>query len=107
MTNPVRDLHTHSNCSDGLYPPAELVQHACHSGVDELCLTDHDTLAGLAEARAKAATLGIRFMPGIEFTCRFESQTVHVLGYGFRLSEAQSDNAGPLPPEDEGPGSLC
>ena len=91
MTPPIRDLHTHSNCSDGLYDPAELVRQASRSGVEELSLTDHDTLAGLGEAQTQAASLGLSFMPGIEFTCRFESRTVHVLGYGFRLSVATSD----------------
>ena len=91
MTNPVRDLHAHSNCSDGLFAPAELVRHAHHSGVDEFSLTDHDTLAGVQEAEAQALSLGIRFMPGIEFTCRFAGQTVHVLGYGFRPTVAEND----------------
>jgi hypothetical protein len=67
------------------------VQHACRSGVEQLSLTDHDTLAGLEEASAEADALGIRFMPGIEFTCRFEGQSVHVLGYGFDPGMARSD----------------
>ena len=50
MAAPIRDLHTHSNCSDGLSDPAELVRQAARSGVEELSLTDHDTLAGLDEA---------------------------------------------------------
>jgi predicted metal-dependent phosphoesterase TrpH len=91
MTTPIRDLHTHSNCSDGLYDPAELVRQAARSGVEELSLTDHDTLAGLEEAQAQAVSLSLRFMPGIEFTCRFDGRTVHVLGYGFRPSVALGD----------------
>ena len=91
MTAPTRDLHTHSNCSDGLYDPGELVRQAARSGVQELSLTDHDTLAGLHEAQAAAETLGLRFLPGIEFTCRFEGRTVHLLGYGFCPSAARDD----------------
>jgi predicted metal-dependent phosphoesterase TrpH len=91
MTLPVRDLHTHSNCSDGLYEPGELVQEAARSGVQELSLTDHDTLAGLGEARATAEALGLRFLPGIEFTCRYEGRTAHLLGYGFDPSTAHDD----------------
>jgi predicted metal-dependent phosphoesterase TrpH len=83
VSDPIRDLHTHSNCSDGLYSPAQLVRRAAASGVDELSLTDHDTLAGLDEAIAEAASVGVALVPGIEFTCRFGRQTVHVLGYGF------------------------
>ncbi len=94
MRAPIRDLHTHSNCSDGLYDPAELVRQAARSGVQELSLTDHDTLAGLHGAQETAESFGIRFMPGIEFTCRTQDRTVHLLGYGFRPSVAQND--GPL-----------
>jgi len=60
-------------------------------GVNEFSLTDHDTLAGLEEAETKSVSLGLRFMPGTEFTCRFADQTVHVLGYGFHPSVAQND----------------
>ena len=45
------DLHTHSTASDGTDPPAEVVRRAAQAGLDVLALTDHDTLAGHAEAR--------------------------------------------------------
>jgi len=41
------DLHTHSTCSDGALPPAELVERAAAAGIALLALTDHDTTAGL------------------------------------------------------------
>ena len=93
MHRPVRDLHLHSNCSDGLYDPAALVEHAAQAGVQEMSLTDHDTLAGLEEARGIAASLGLRFSAGIELTCLFGERVVHLLGYGFRLPVAQGDGA--------------
>ena len=88
---PIRDFHVHSNCSDGLFGPAELVEYAARSGVEELSLTDHDTMAGLEEAQQSAQKLGVRFMPGLELTCRFHGRTIHVLGYGFRLAAASGD----------------
>jgi len=91
MHRPLRDLHLHSNCSDGLFDPAELAANAARSGVEEMSLTDHDTLAGLDEAQAKATALGMRFMPGIELTCLFGERVVHLLGYGFQLHVAQGD----------------
>jgi len=93
MHRTVRDLHLHSNCSDGLYDPVALVQHAARSGVQEMSLTDHDTLVGLAEAQSAAMSLGLRFTPGIEFTCLFGDRVVHLLGYGFRFPVAQADGA--------------
>ena len=48
------DLHTHSNASDGQYSPSELVHLARKASVEILALTDHDTTAGLQEARRTA-----------------------------------------------------
>ena len=93
MTLPVRDLHVHSNCSDGLFEPAELMRHAAAAGVEELSLTDHDTIAGIEEAAAAARSLGILFMAGMELTCRFRGRTIHILGYGFEPGIAAADVA--------------
>ncbi len=77
------DLHTHSRASDGTHAPAELVRLAHKSSLTGLALTDHDTLAGVAEAAAEAAACGIDFLPGIEVSCLFPRPgTMHILGYG-------------------------
>ncbi|MER3485868.1 MAG: hypothetical protein C4345_07800, partial [Chloroflexota bacterium] len=75
------DLHTHSNVSDGLLPPAELVREAARRGITVLALTDHDTVAGLAAASATAEQLGISFIPGIELSSDIGPFEVHILGY--------------------------
>ncbi len=93
MHQPVRDLHLHSNCSDGLFDPLALVEYAARSGVQEMSLTDHDTLAGLEEAQSRASSLGLRFTPGIEFTCLFGDRVVHLLGYGFPIPVARADGS--------------
>jgi 3',5'-nucleoside bisphosphate phosphatase len=74
------DLHTHSHCSDGSLAPAELVEHAAAAGVRMLALTDHDTLDGLAQARAAAERVGIRLVPGVEISASWRHQSIHVLG---------------------------
>lgn len=74
------DLHTHSSCSDGSLAPGELVERAAAAGVRVLALTDHDTLAGLAEARETAARVGIRLVPGVEVSASWRHQSIHVLG---------------------------
>jgi predicted metal-dependent phosphoesterase TrpH len=76
------DLHTHSTLSDGTDSPAELVTKAVDAGLDVVALTDHDTYAGLDEARRRAEELGIGFVPGIEISCRLGGVSVHLLGYG-------------------------
>ena len=77
------DLHCHSTVSDGLLPPAEVVRRAAANGVELLALTDHDELAGIAEARAEAQVQGIRFVSGADFSVSWQDQTVHIVGLGF------------------------
>ena len=77
------DLHTHSTCSDGTLSPTQLVRAAREAGVTHLALTDHDTVAGLAEAREEAGIQGIAFLGGLEISAEFQPGTMHILGYGF------------------------
>jgi len=73
------DLHSHSTYSDGLLAPAAVVQRAHANGVDLFALTDHDELGGLAEARAEAALLGLRFIDGVEVSVSWgDDTTVHL-----------------------------
>jgi 3',5'-nucleoside bisphosphate phosphatase len=62
------DLHVHSSASDGTDPPAEVIQRAATAGLDVMALTDHDTVAGLDEARA-ALPPGLALVPGMELSC--------------------------------------
>ena len=74
------DLHCHSTSSDGLLKPEELVARAASKGVEILALTDHDGVSGLAEARAKAESQGVRFVDGVEISVTWEGSTVHIVG---------------------------
>jgi predicted metal-dependent phosphoesterase TrpH len=76
------DLHSHSTVSDGLLAPAALVGRAASRGVELLALTDHDDIAGLAEARAAADALGMDFVDGVEISVSWRDITVHVVGLG-------------------------
>jgi len=77
------DLHCHSTASDGEFAPREVVRKAKAAGLSGLALTDHDTVAGLADAADEAATLGLDFITGIEISCRWEAPGhLHMLGYG-------------------------
>ncbi|GAA2755640.1 PHP domain-containing protein [Actinopolymorpha rutila] len=86
------DLHTHSNCSDGTDPPAELVRRAAAAGVDVLGLTDHDTFAGWDEALAEAKRLGVGLVPGAEVSCRLGGVSVHMLAYLPDPDDAELDH---------------
>ena len=88
------DLHCHSTCSDGTYAPTEVVQRAQAAGVNVLALTDHDTLAGIDEARAAAEDCGITVINGVEISCehtlsggygknKSTNKIIHVVGLDF------------------------
>jgi predicted metal-dependent phosphoesterase TrpH len=79
-TESLVDFHTHSHFSDGVLTPAALVERARTRNVGTLALTDHDTTAGLAEARAACATSQIRFVPGVELSASWRGQTIHIVG---------------------------
>lgn len=74
------DLHLHSTASDGTLAPAALVAHVAAHGVRLMALTDHDTVAGVAEAAAAALSLGIGFVAGVEISASWRGRSLHVLG---------------------------
>jgi predicted metal-dependent phosphoesterase TrpH len=92
MTGVRIDLHVHSNASDGTDDPGEVMRRAAAAGLDVVALTDHDTQAGLAEARA-ALPDGLTLLPGIELSCQLDlppsggrppqTRSVHLLAYLF------------------------
>lgn len=77
------DLHTHTTASDGEYSPDKLVTKANQAGLSTIAITDHDTLAGIGEARQAGEREGIRVIPGVEITTHFSEISVDVLGYAF------------------------
>ncbi|MCX8087397.1 MAG: PHP domain-containing protein [Rhodocyclaceae bacterium] len=78
------DLHCHSTVSDGLLPPAALIERAVANGVDLLALTDHDEVGGLDAAIAAAEAAGLPFVTGVEISVSWgDDQTVHIVGLGF------------------------
>ena len=74
------DLHAHSNASDGSMTPAALVELGASVGLTALALTDHDTVAGIAEASLAAAGKRMRFVPGVELSARMDAGTLHLVG---------------------------
>jgi len=78
------DLHCHSCFSDGLLSPTQLVVRARERGLNILALTDHDTMAGIPEAKDAADNCGLQFIAGLELSANHNGIDIHVLGYGMR-----------------------
>jgi len=75
------DFHIHSNCSDGAYTPKEIVILAKKKNVDIISLTDHNNTCGIDEAVITGKELGIKIIPGVELSTRYNNSRVHILGY--------------------------
>lgn len=82
------DLHCHSTVSDGLLSPTDLVARAAGRGVKYLALTDHDDIAGLAEAADAAALHGMQLINGVEISVTWRSYTLHIIGLHFDPAHA-------------------
>jgi predicted metal-dependent phosphoesterase TrpH len=78
------DLHVHTTHSDGLYTPAQVIDLARRAGLAAVAITDHDTLAGCAEA-TQAAGSALEVVPAVEISAVHHEREVHVLGYFLRL----------------------
>jgi predicted metal-dependent phosphoesterase TrpH len=75
------DLHVHTTHSDGQYTTAEVVELARRTGLSAVAVTDHDTLSGVAPARAAAADGGFEIVAGVEISAAHGGREVHLLAY--------------------------
>ena len=82
MTSTI-DLHIHTTASDGTDSPQALLWNIQKAGINIFAVTDHDTIRG-ALAVKKIVPPGLRFIQGIEFSCRTESgHKCHILGLNY------------------------
>jgi len=75
------DLHLHSTASDGVCTPSEVAHLALERGLRTIALTDHDTLAGVAEAQRAAAGTELEVIAGVEINSEGGWGDLHFLGY--------------------------
>lgn len=77
------DLHLHTNYSDGLFTPEEVVDLAIKRNLNGIAITDHDTVDGIEPAIEYNKKLGqkLHIIPGIEFGSTYLNEDVHILGY--------------------------
>ena len=65
--------------------PKDLIDLAIKIGLSALAITDHDTVDAYKIAAPYAREKNFCLGTGVEFSCEFKSQSVHVLGYDFSL----------------------
>ena len=82
------DLHLHSNCSDGVHSPAELVELAAKTGLTAIAIADHDSVTGIAKSIEASVGTGVEVIEAVELSVQFGScQDVHLLGYGIDFND--------------------
>jgi len=80
------DLHVHSNVSDGVYSPRELVLMAKAKGLKAFALTDLDSVQGVPSALSAGDEVGVYVIPGVELSTDIEDAEVHILGFYIDMS---------------------
>lgn len=75
------DLHLHTEASDGILTPSELVREAKAKELQIISITDHDTIAGVEEAIRYGNKIGVKVIPGIELSTMHNGESIHILGY--------------------------
>lgn len=76
------DLHLHTNESDGVLSPAELVELVDRSGLERCAIVDHDTFGAYDRHAAVLARLDSRLVRGIEISTTTGGVGIHLLAYG-------------------------
>lgn len=66
-----------------------MARRAAGAGLAAIALTDHDTLNGVDEAARAGAPLGLRVVPGCEFSVKAPWGELHLLGYFLPPAEAR------------------
>lgn len=74
------DLHCHSNASDGVLDPQEVMSLAIAADLSLFALTDHDTLAGYRQIEHCSRPANLRLINGVEFSCQWSGVAVHIVG---------------------------
>ena len=82
------DLHVHSDSSDGLNSPQELVEIAERQELGGIALTDHDTLTGVREFMEAPISGNLQRVPGVEVGTNYLDHDVHLLGYFVPFGES-------------------
>lgn len=79
------DLHSHTQVSDGVLTPGELVARAKANGLDMLSITDHDSIAAY-EQLSELSDDDLKIIPGIEFSTQWRGVGVHIVGLNLNLA---------------------
>ena len=91
------DLHLHSNNSDGLDTPSQLINKAIELNLKAIALTDHDTITGLRKFLSYGEDKDLIVIPGVEFSIQHEPKReiidVHIIGLNIDVDSMKLINS--------------
>ncbi|MEO0948176.1 MAG: PHP domain-containing protein [Cyanobacteria bacterium J06641_5] len=90
------NFHMHTICSDGQLHPHQLIEQAVQIGLLGLAITDHHSVKGYRQAKARLEQLRLQrpqarlpqLWAGVEITAKLVDTDVHILGYDFDPNDA-------------------
>ena len=84
------DLHMHTNKSDGVLTPKQIIDEAVKANLQAISITDHDTIDAYTDETIKyAKEQGIKLIVGVEISTKSDRCGIHVLGYNFDLNNEE------------------
>ncbi len=84
------DLHIHTNCSDGVLTPFEVIDTALKNGLSTISIADHDTVEAYSEKLIEyAKNKGINLIKGVEISTKINKCGIHILGYNIDINNKE------------------
>jgi len=83
------NLHIHTNFSDGVLHPHQVIEKAENENFKIISITDHNSI----EAYKYIENTGsLKIITGVEFDCWHKTNLLHILGYGFDVNNEKLKN---------------
>ncbi len=82
------DFHSHTNYSDGFLSPTDLLDYAKSNGVENIAITDHDTINALPQAQAYAKKIALNLITGVEISAPWRQYDIHIVGLNIDINNS-------------------
>ena len=81
------DLHTHTNCSDGVVSLDHSLKEAEGLGLSLFSVSDHNTVAAYSELAESRHLFSGAILPAVELSTTFNGDVIEILGYGIDIDK--------------------
>lgn len=84
------DLHIHTNISDGILTPKQVIDEAVKNGVSVIAIADHDTIDAYNDNLFQyAESKNVEIINAVEISTKIDKAGIHVLGYNYNLNDTK------------------